>query len=98
MKKFLIIAALLLPMLGQALPFVTTTGPSTYPIHWYQLKINGMYLYAHDGQWTDVEASSTASTADAYLWCFVTTSSGKIVAQTVIAVPISASGQHLLRT
>ncbi len=60
-----------------AFPFVTTTSPTTYPIHWYQLKNNGMYLYAYDGQWTDVEASSTASTADAYLWCFVTTSSGK---------------------
>ena len=73
------IAMLLLPMLAQALPFETTPSPSTYPIHWYQLKINGMYLYSCDGQWTDVEASPTASTADAYLWCFVRTSSGKIV-------------------
>ena len=78
MKKLLLLFALMLGSVGaQALPFVTTTGPSNYPIHWYQLKINGMYLYAHDGQWTEVDASSTASTADAYLWCFVTTSSGK---------------------
>ena len=70
---------MLMPLLAKALPFETTTSPSTYPIHWYQLKINCMYLYAHAGQWTDVDASSTASTADAYLWCFVTTSSGRIV-------------------
>ena len=79
-KNFLIILFLLVCTLAaKALPFETTPSPSTYPIHWYQLKINGMYLYACDGQWTDVEASSTASTADAYLWCFVRTSSGKTV-------------------
>ncbi len=81
MKKNFFIALCLLvgTFAAKALPFETTPSPSTYPIHWYQLKINGMYLYACDGQWTDVEASSTASTADAYLWCFVRTSSGKIL-------------------
>jgi hypothetical protein len=78
MKKFLsLVAMLLVAASALALPFVTTPSESTYPIHWYQLKINGMYLYAHQGQWTDVDASTTASTADAYLWCFISTSSGK---------------------
>lgn len=81
MKKLLLtLVVLLMAVTAQAtLPFITTPSPTTYPIHWYQLKINGMYLYANSGQWTDVDASSTASTADAYLWCFVTTSSGNTV-------------------
>lgn len=77
MRKYLSIVALLLPVFLQALPFVTTPSPSTYPIHWYLLKINGKFLYANSGEWTDVEASSTATADDAYLWCFVTAPSGK---------------------
>ncbi len=80
MKKILLIAALLLPMLTQALPFVPTTNPETYPIHWYQLKTGSMYIYASPdptGMDDDIKVSSSASTADNYLWCFVgDTSSG----------------------
>ena len=78
MKKITFLLLLMLVAVSaSALPFVTTSSPTTYPIHWYQLKINGKYLYSYSGQWMDVDASSSASTADAYLWCFVTTSSGK---------------------
>lgn len=77
MKKLLLIAAFLLPMIAWALPFQTTPSPYDLPIHWYQLKCNGKYFYYEFGPWSDFQPSSTPSTDDAYLWCFVTTSSGK---------------------
>ena len=46
MKKILFLLALLLATVtAHALPFVTTPSTSTYPIHWYQLKINDKYVY-----------------------------------------------------
>ena len=79
MKKITILLLLMLATASAwALPFVTTPSPSTYPIHWYKLKINGMYLFASpDGEWR-VEASSTSENTDDYMWCFVEFESGKI--------------------
>ena len=77
-KTILLLAAMtLLPLATFAFPFVTTPSPSTYPIHWYQLKVNGMYIYGAPG-W-ECAASSTPQTTDAYLWCFVQMSSNKVV-------------------
>ena len=45
MKKIsLILSLLIMASTARALPFVTTPNPSTYPIHWYKLKIAGYYL------------------------------------------------------
>ena len=79
MKKLLFVAALLLPLLAQALPFVPTTSPSTKPIHWYYLKTGNMFIYASPDPTgmadSDIYASSTSSNSDNYLWCFVGTAS-----------------------
>ena len=76
MKKIVsLIAMLLVAATMWALPFVPTTSPSTKPIHWYQLKVGNKYVYASPGDDCDLGISSSASTADAYLWCFVGTSS-----------------------
>ena len=75
MKQFnkltLMLAALMLPLMAQALPFVPTTSPTSRPIHWYQLKTGSMYIYAALGWDMDIHASNTASKTDEYLWCFV---------------------------
>ena len=71
MKKILLIAALLLPMLAQALPFVPTTSPQTEPIHWYYLKVGGRFVYAHESDEADIAASTSSQENDAYYWCFV---------------------------
>ena len=65
-------------MAAQALPFVTTPSPSTYPIHWYKMKINGQYIYASPGGEADIDVSSTSENSDKYYWCFVEFASGKI--------------------
>ncbi|MBP5688047.1 MAG: hypothetical protein J6X22_05315 [Muribaculaceae bacterium] len=82
MKKFLLIALLLMvAFAAQALPFVTTPSPTTFPIHWYQLKINGKYVYYDPaaGIYDQIKISPTASSEDNFLWCFVQTTSDKIV-------------------
>lgn len=61
---------------SQALPFVTTPDPSTYPIHWYKLKIAGYYLYAN---YTELDATESSSSSDEYLWCFLQSNTGRIV-------------------
>ena len=82
MKKFLsfIVLALFCLLSTQALPFVTTPGATTYPIHWYYLKINGVYLLGTSGGTvsgiTEIDAESDYY--DWALWCFVATNSGKI--------------------
>ena len=77
MKKILMLAALLMPLLGYALPFVPTTGPDTKPIHWYYLKTGGRFVYASEGgENADIAASSSSQNNDAYYWCFVGNSSG----------------------
>ncbi|MBO4723350.1 MAG: hypothetical protein IKX39_03525 [Muribaculaceae bacterium] len=76
MKKIVsLVIMLLVAATVWALPFVPTTSPSTKPIHWYQLKVNNKYVYASPNNDSDLAVSSSSSTADAYLWCFVGTSS-----------------------
>ncbi|MBR5102650.1 MAG: hypothetical protein IK092_05955, partial [Muribaculaceae bacterium] len=59
-----------------ALPFEPTTSPDTKPIHWYQIKTGNLYLYAgNNSGYTELMGSTTQSTSDAYLWCFVGTAS-----------------------
>lgn len=79
MKKFLSLLAVLLPIMAQALPFVTTTSPDTYPIHWYMLKTNGLFVYCTSDSWDALAVSSSASTSDDYLWCFISLPSDTIV-------------------
>lgn len=79
MKKITILLLLtLVAASASALPFVTTPSPSTYPIHWYKLKINGQYLIAWPTYDSDVDVVSTCEDSDEYLWCFVELASGKI--------------------
>lgn len=61
---------------AKALPFVTTPNPSTYPIHWYKLKIAGYYLCAN---YSELNATQSSSSSDDYLWCFLVSSTGRIV-------------------
>ena len=67
----------LLPLAAAALPFETNTSPTDYPIQWYKLKANGQYLYAQS--YGELTCSSSSSSSDEYLWCFITLSTGKIV-------------------
>ena len=79
MKKILslIVTLLMFGATAQALPFETTTEPTTYPIQWYFLKMGGMYLCCY-GDEIGYDSSASASN-DEFLWCFVTTSQGKTV-------------------
>ncbi len=83
MKRQLLILVLLLgaATAQAAFPFVTTTSPTTYPIHWYQLTINNKYVYfdPNGGIYDQVQLTPTASTEDNFLWCFIQVSSDKIV-------------------
>ena len=77
MRRLLIFLVLSLGWAAShALPFVTTPNPSTYPIHWYKLKIAGYYLCSN---YTELNATESSSSADEYLWCFLQSSTGKIV-------------------
>ena len=77
-KVILLVAAMtLLPLGAAALPFSTTPSPTTYPIQWYKLKLNGMYLYGLS--YGELSCSSSSSSSDEYLWCFIPLESGKIV-------------------
>ena len=79
-KSLLLFFALLMAVTAQAFPFVTTPSPTKMPIHWYNLKINGRYVYYTPDQFPDcIYLASTASTDDTHLWCFVKTSSGKVL-------------------
>ena len=64
----------LLSLTSRALPSVPTTDPLSSTTHWYQIKTENVYLYAmvNDGV---IWPSTTASTSDDYLWCFVGTES-----------------------
>ena len=82
MKKILLIVSLLMvAFAAQALPFVTTPSATTLPIHWYQLIINGKYVYFDPNAdiFDQIKLTPTASTEDNFLWCFVQVSSDKIV-------------------
>ena len=77
-KIILLVAAMtMLPLAASAAPFETNTSPTDYPIQWYKLKANGQYLYALS--YGELSCSSSSSSSDEYLWCFITLSSGKIV-------------------
>ena len=77
MKKIsLILSLLIMASTARALPFVTTPNPSTYPIHWYKLKIAGYYLFAN---YSELGATQSSSSSDEYLWCFLLSNTGKIV-------------------
>lgn len=82
MKKILLIVSLLMVTFAAwALPFVTTPSSTTLPIHWYQLIINGKYVYFDPNAsiFDQIKLTPTASTEDNFLWCFVQVSSDKIV-------------------
>ncbi len=70
MKKLLMIATLLLPMLAQALPFVPTNDPTLSTNYWYFLKTEGYYCAANDN-YEIVFRNSADADNDKYLWCFV---------------------------
>ena len=57
--------------MAQALPFVPTTDPNLTTTHWYQIKTGSVYFYSDANNFGDVTASSSASAANEYLWCFV---------------------------
>ena len=79
MKKFsppkiLVVALLsLLSLTSRALPFVPTTNPAASTTKWYHIKTGAQYLYSNPLNWGDLTPSTTASTDDNYLWCFVGT-------------------------
>ena len=76
MKKFLsLFAMLLVAASAWSLPFEPTTDPSASTTKWYQIKTGTHYMYSNHASWDDVYPSTTASTDDYYLWCFVGTSS-----------------------
>ena len=74
------------------LPFVPTPCLMSYPIHWYQLKINDKYLYQNGSK---VSLTSTGSTSDAYLWCFEKLAPDKIVIYNKSAKQYLSSGHFL---
>ena len=78
-------------------PFVTTPSPTTLPIHWYQLKVNDKYVYYDpEGDIDDqIQLSSTASTENNFLWCFVQTSPDKILIYNRAAKKYLEKGQYL---
>ena len=76
---------------------MTTTSPTKLPIHWYQLKINDKYVYYNpEGDVDDqIQLSSTASTENNFLWCFVEASSGKTMIYNRAAKKYLEEGQYL---
>ena len=73
--KILVVALLsLLSLTSRALPFVPTTDPLSPTTKWYQIKTNNVYLLAVS-YFPDILSSSSPTTADDYLWCFVGTES-----------------------
>ncbi len=66
--SLLLLAAWLLPLVAQALPFVPTDDPTSPTTHWYQIKMGNYDLYCSYG---DLYITRETSTADSHLWCFV---------------------------
>ena len=66
---------LLVAATAWSLPFEPTTDPSATTTKWYQIKTGTHYMYSNHASWDDVYPSTTASTDDYYLWCFVGTAS-----------------------
>ena len=72
MKKILsLLAMLLVAATAWSLPFVPTTDPYATTTKWYQIQSDGTYLYTMYGSY--IQGSTTPSTDDYYLWCFVGT-------------------------
>ncbi len=74
-NKNALLMTVLLPLMAQALPFEPTTDPAASTTKWYQIKTGTHYMYSNHASWDDVYPSTTASTDDYYLWCFVGTAS-----------------------
>ena len=78
MKKFLLLLAVLFPVMLQAQPFVATPDPGTMPIHWYNLNLGDWNIYATpdpSGQlvqevWMSM-GGDTHFSHPGYIWCFV---------------------------
>ncbi len=70
MKKILfLISMLLVTATARSMPFEPTPNPTAPTTKWYQIKTqDNWYLYYYNGI---VCASSTSTTDDKYLWCFV---------------------------
>ncbi len=70
-----------IPAIDESSRIVPTPSPTTLPIHWYQLKVNDRYVYydPDGGDYDQVKLTSTASTENNFLWCFVEASSDKIL-------------------
>ena len=62
---------LLVAATAWSLPFEPTTDPSLSTTKWYQIQYDGTYLYSRND--ILIEGSTTPSTDDSYLWCFVGT-------------------------
>ena len=77
MKKILLLLAMLLvAATAWSLPFVPTTDPSSSTTKWYQIKNEDLYLYANFTSANPyLSVSTTPSTDDFHLWCFVGTES-----------------------
>ena len=92
-----LLAALYAAVVAQALPFETTTAPTTLPIHWYQLKVNDKYVYydPNGGVYNQIKLATTPSTDDNFLWCFVEASSDKILIYNREAKRYLEKGQYL---
>ena len=76
MKKILtLLTMLLMAASAWSLPFEPTNDPSASTTKWYQIKTGTHYMYSNHMSWDDVYPSTTASTDDYYLWCFVGTAS-----------------------
>ena len=72
MKKILsLFAMLLVAASAWSLPFEPTTDPYATTTKWYQIQSDGTYLYSRNE--ISIEGSTTPSTDDSYLWCFVGT-------------------------
>ena len=86
MKKLLLTLTMLLMAVSAKaeFPYATTTWGSTEPIQWYYLVFESEpigYLYARtnaqSGDW-EVSVGYSYENTDAYKWCFMQLSSGKI--------------------
>ncbi len=64
---------LLVAATAWSLPFVPTTDPYATTTKWYQIQSDGTYLYTMYGSY--IQGSTTPSTDDKFLWCFVGTES-----------------------
>ena len=71
MKKIIFLAALLLPIVVQALPFKPTSDPALASTFWYFVKYNEYYMAAETED-EQLAFPETVSAVDDYsLWCFV---------------------------